>query len=215
MNGKRIGIVNYGMGNLKSVYNALKFLGYEALICDHGQELASVEGIVLPGVGAFGQAMKNLAERELKHRLTEEVIEKKKPFLGICLGMQLIAEESVEGGRHEGLGWLSGKVINLTPEGKLPVPHVGWNSVDMIKTRPLFQNIQNGRDYYFDHSYEFKCPEEYVTATCHYGGEVVAAIQKDNILATQFHPEKSQVNGLRVLRNFLNYVESTKGYQGC
>jgi len=131
----------------------------------------------------------------------------KKPFLGICLGMQLIAKDSVELGYATGLGWIDGHVLKLEPEGSHPVPHVGWNDVQHSPDTPLFGQIQAGAHFFFDHSYHLQCQPELITATCDYGGKWTAGIQQENILAVQFHPEKSQRSGLRLLRNFLKFVD--------
>ena len=204
---KSIVIINYGMGNLRSVGNAISMLGYSPLISDRKDVIASCDAYVLPGVGAFGEAVRNLNNLGLIDVLNEQVIFNRKPFLGICLGLQLLAKDSDEMGFHTGLGWIDGHVTRISSHVK--VPHVGWNDVRIKNPVPLFQNINKGTHYYFDHTYRLECNPEFVSATCDYGEDLVAGVQKDNIFATQFHPEKSQVRGLQLLRNYLNYVETT------
>ena len=206
---KTVVIVNYGMGNLRSVSNALGVLGYSPLISDDAEVIADADAYIVPGVGAFGEAMRNLSGLDLIGPLREQVLENQKPFLGICLGMQLLAEDSDEMGFHKGLGWIEGHVTRITADVR--VPHVGWNDVAVKNGQPLFLNIESEPNYYFDHTYKLDCDPGVVSATCVYGGELTAAVQKGNIFATQFHPEKSQVMGLRLLRNFLNFVESSGG----
>lgn len=197
-------IVNYGMGNIGSVVNAFKALGETCVVSQTPADLASASRIVLPGVGAFHAAMDNLRAQGYDDAMTEQVVHRKKPFLGICLGMQLLAQDSQELGYSTGLGWVEGHVVKLEPEGGQPVPHVGWNDLQLRRDTPLFDSLGTQANFFFDHSFHLQCAPELVTATCAYGGECVAAIQHENILAVQFHPEKSQRNGLRMLRNFLN-----------
>lgn len=204
----RILIVDYGMGNLGSVHNALKFLGYDSIISNTLEECQQADAYILPGVGAFGEAMENLNALQLSSVLTEQVIEKKKPFLGICLGMQLIAQSSTEMGFSQGLGWLEGEVVMLEKNADHRLPHVGWDDLQVPKESILFQGISSQACYYFDHTFQLCCPEEWIIATCNYGQRVTAAIHHENIFATQFHPEKSQLNGLRIIKNYLNYVMS-------
>ncbi|MBL7714991.1 MAG: imidazole glycerol phosphate synthase subunit HisH [Bdellovibrionales bacterium] len=217
----RVVIVDYKMGNLQSVANAFRFLGCEASIVDNPSDLASemknsgpngpVKGLVLPGVGAFGMAMQNLRSQGMIEPLNEWVLDRKFPLLGICLGMQLLADRSDELGNHEGLGWIPGHVKKLDPKNDLRIPHVGWNTATIVKQDPLFQKSDPKPCYYFVHSFHFECAPENVAATCDYGTPFVAAVQKDSIFATQFHPEKSQTHGLRILRNFLNFAEGKVG----
>jgi glutamine amidotransferase len=207
---KKIMIVDYGMGNLESVGNALSFLGYSPFISSDPDNIAAADGYILPGVGAFAIAMKNLEERGLIDALQEGVIARGKPILGICLGMQLIAESSSEMGLHAGLGWMKAKVVQIDGGAKLKVPHVGWNDIQILKHDLLFKNLPGHAHFYFDHSYHFICDDNDVAARCDYGIPLVAAIQRGNIFATQFHPEKSQTAGLKLLRNFLNYAEESR-----
>ncbi len=205
---KKIMIINIDMGNVGSVAHALDYLGSEYSISNNKTDLERSDGLIFPGVGAFSSAMENLKRFDLLHTLEEQVLVKKKPFFGICLGMQLLAQDSTEGGSHKGLGWIAGHVTVLQPEGSLCVPHVGWNNVKVDHNSSFFKQIDGNSHFYFDHSYHIECDEDVVVATCEYGGACVTAIHKENIFATQFHPEKSQRNGLKVLRNFLNFVES-------
>lgn len=205
-----IAIVDYGMGNIGSVANALERLGVTARICSEPGELARARAYILPGVGAFHAAMDNLRARGLDRALTTEVVEGKKPFLGICLGMQLLAKDSVELGLSSGLGWIDGHVLKLEPTDHRPVPHVGWNDVQARIAHPLLERVETGANFFFDHSFHLSCPAALVLATSEYGGQWTAAVQQDNILGVQFHPEKSQRNGLRLLRNFLCFVEARR-----
>ena len=202
-----IGIVDYGMGNLLSVYNALEMLGAEAKICQHPEDLNSVERIILPGVGAFRDCITNLVERFFVEALDEATLNEGKPTMGICLGMQAMAHRSLEGGEYKGLGWFNADVIRLQPsDTSLRIPQVGWNDVSYRQDSVFFAGLPPTPDFYFVHSYYMKCEDESdVDATCEYGGAVTAAVQKNNIFATQFHPEKSQDYGLRILENFLNW----------
>lgn len=207
MNDKNIAIIDYGMGNIGSVFNSLTMLGAKAFISSNAKELKAADAYIFPGVGAFPQAMQNLEKLDLLHFLDEQIQKEQKPFFGICLGMQLLAEDSVEQVFTKGLNWISGHVVALKANDKHSVPHVGWNNLKINENRELFNRISKEPHFYFDHSYRFVCDEpDVVIATCAYGLEVAAALQKGHIFATQFHPEKSQRNGLKLLRNYLNYV---------
>lgn len=211
MSGKKIVILDYDMGNTLSISNALKKLGYESIISSDKDEIDTADGIILPGVGAFKEAMNSLKQKDLIDVLNINIIQKKKPILGICLGMQLMAKSSQEMGHTEGLGWIEAEVkaINI-PD--IRVPHVGWNSIEIIKEKPLFNDLKSDIHFYFDHSFHFICDKQYVSSYTLYKELIVASVQKENIFATQFHPEKSQTMGLKLLRNFLNYIEE---YQPC
>ena len=190
-----IAIIDYGLGNLTSVKNALDFLGIESEITNNIQKIEKADKIILPGVGAFGYGLENLKKLGLIEVLNKEVIKNKKPFLGICLGMQLICKKSYEEGEFQGLGWIEAEVIrfNLKNE-KLLVPHVGWNDVRYNNTEQTF---------YFVHSYYLDIADKsIVVGWCNYGFDFPAIIQKENIFAVQFHPEKSQTEGLEILRKF-------------
>ena len=205
----RIAIVDYGMGNLASVRNAFAFLGVSAVATSAPADLAAVDAFVLPGVGAFGEAMANLNRLDLVAPLTEEVRGAGKPFLGICLGMQLLAEESFELGRHRGLGWISGAVRHLPKGGDRRIPHVGWSGLRFGENDPLFARIPKDGCFYFDHTYYLE-QGPYTIGDVNYGVPFTAVLRIDNIFATQFHPEKSQRNGLKLLRNFTNYCLTRK-----
>lgn len=207
---KKIAIIDYGMGNVQSVANALEFLGYSSVITDDHSVLKGCDAYILPGVGAFAEAMNNLQERHLISLLDTEVIQKGKPILGICLGMQLFLQSSEEMGLHKGLGWIEGKVVAMIPESHVRVPHVGWNDIIAKEDASLFTGVSKDAHFYFDHSYHVVCNEQYVSAKCLYGSyELTAALHYNNLFATQFHPEKSQTKGLKLLRNFLNFVEES------
>jgi len=203
---KSVLIVDYGMGNMRSVWNALKFLGARPKIGSNPEEIKKSDAIVLPGVGAFGEAMKNLRAQNLVDPLRNLVLGEGKPFLGICLGLQLLAEDSEELGHHSGLSWIKGSVKGLPPCKGHHVPHVGWNVVKQEKDSILFKNLPSRSSFYFDHSFYLGSKAEIVKGRVEVGKPVVASIESGNIFATQFHPEKSQVSGLRLLRNFLNFI---------
>lgn len=209
--GPSIVIIDYGMGNVRSVQCALSRLGCEAEITFDPAKIAAADGLILPGVGAFGKAMENLEERNLISTLDREVIDKDKPILGICLGMQLFAESSTEMGMHEGLGWIPGSVNLIdTAEHQLPVPHVGWNNIESTQVSgTMFNRIEDGAHFYFDHSYHLETDDAYVSSTCAYGTALTAGVCRGNIWGAQFHPEKSQTAGLKLLRNYLNFVAAS------
>jgi glutamine amidotransferase len=200
-----IAVVDYGMGNLYSVRNALAMVGADVVVTREAAALREAERIVLPGVGAFGECVKNLRASGLVSTLEDEVRNKKKPMLGICVGMQVLADEGHEMGVHSGLGWVPGTVERFDVEkAGLNVPHVGWNEVLFTAGCPLFRGVRPGATFYFVHSYCFVPRDDScVAARCEYGGAFTAALQCGNVFATQFHPEKSQQNGLAVLENFL------------
>jgi glutamine amidotransferase len=202
-----IGLVDYGMGNLLSVYHALEMVGASTQICQQPEEITGMERLILPGVGAFRDCIASLKARGFVEALEECVLRQGKPIFGICLGMQAMARRSFEGGEYEGLGWLEADVVRLQPnDPKLRVPQVGWNEVTYRPNHPIFQGLSLTPDFYFVHSYYIKCDDERnVAATCDYGSMVTAAVWQNNIFATQFHPEKSQDHGLRVLENFLKW----------
>jgi glutamine amidotransferase len=199
-----IAVVDYGMGNVRSVERALHALRAEAVITRDPEVLRAAERIVLPGVGAFGVAMERLRALGLVAVLDELVLERRVPALGVCLGMQLVCTESFEHGEHEGLGWIPASVRRLQPgEQNLRVPHIGWNDVT---ARPGASLFEGGGVYYFVHSF-YVDPEDDadVAATCRYGVEFAAALEHENVVATQFHPEKSQRDGLALLERFISW----------
>lgn len=200
-----IGLVDYGMGNIQSVKNALGKLGNTVKIVQSPSDLDNCHSLILPGVGAFGKAMDNLISAKMVDPLREKVISKKTPILGICLGMQLMVEASEERGQHEGLGFIPGVVKKISVSRDFRLPHIGWNSVDVKIQDPLFSQSESGNDFYFVHSFQVETKSEYCTATTNYNGTVTAAIQKEHIFGVQFHPEKSQSKGLRLLQSFVEY----------
>lgn len=201
-------IIDYKVGNHLSVANALKRLGYSFRISNKKEDIKEANALILPGVGAFGEAMKNLQALDIIDDLSKEVLDQKKPILGICLGMQLLAENSEEKGFHEGLGWIEGEIKKIQPSSSFKVPNVGWNSLDILKTEPLFTRADNNSHYYFDHSYGFVCQDIYISAKISHNQKFAAAVQKENIFGVQFHPEKSQNCGLKLIRSFFNYLEN-------
>ena len=198
-----LAIIDYGVGNLFSLQCSLKKIGVDAVVTNDPQTIKNADRIILPGVGAFGDASKKLYESGLVELITEQA-NSGKPFLGICLGMQLLFEKGYEYGEHKGLGFLKGNVISL--EGKvdksLQIPHMGWNALDFQKESPLFKYINNGDFVYFVHSYYATDCEDSVIATSEYSIPVTAAVGKVNIFGCQFHPEKSGDVGLNILKAF-------------
>jgi glutamine amidotransferase len=203
---RKVLVIDYGMGNVRSVSNALSAIGCEPIVSSNPSDALRADGFVLPGVGAYGEAMRNLKASGMADALSHEVLTRGKPILGVCLGMQLLGESSEEGGFHEGLGWIPAKVTALPQERDLRVPHMGWNDVAIVKPDPLFSGTAESRTYYFAHSYVFSCAPELVSATFDYGGTNVAAFQRDNIFGTQFHPERSSEAGSALLRNFASRI---------
>ncbi len=196
-----VAIIYYGMGNVLSVQKALNAIKVDSIISDNAEEIAKCSHIILPGVGSFKKAMENLHAKNLVAVLQKEVKENKKPFLGICLGMQLLAEKGFEDEETKGLGFIEGSV-HAIPDNNLPTTHIGWNNIS-IKNKKYFSNIQDN-NFYFVHSFCLHATNESdVAATVEYGSELTAAVQRDNVFGTQFHPEKSQVEGIEVLKNFL------------
>lgn len=207
MNKLTIVIIDYGIGNTHSVSNAIKYLGYKnIIISDDEKKIQKADALILPGVGAFEECISNLKNRKLDIILNEAVIITKKPILGICVGMQLLATCSEENGLHNGLDWIKGAVKKIIVPKPLAVPHVGWNDVITMNENILFnRNIENS-NFYFDHSYHFVCDEKYIAGYCDYGTRITAAVQRENIFGVQFHPEKSQTNGLKLFRSFFNSI---------
>lgn len=197
-----IAIIDYDAGNIKSVEKALQYLGEEAVITRDAGEILMADKVVLPGVGAFGDAMEKLNRYGLVP-VIHEVVEKGIPFLGICLGLQLMFESSEEAPGVEGLGLLKGKIVRI-PEGDgLKVPHMGWNSLSFPKEGRLFAGIPENSYVYFVHSYYLQAEEDIVTATAEYGVTIHVSVEKGNVFACQFHPEKSSHTGLTILKNFV------------
>ena len=199
-----IGVLNIGMGNLRSVENAVHQLGFDPVVVEHQDSFDNLTHLILPGVGNFSAAMPEIGARQLKQPIVDFVASGR-PLLGTCLGMQLLMGMSDEGGIHAGLGLIAGKVGRLQGEG-LRVPHVGWNILNMTRPHAIFQGIKKGRDFYFVHSYAAVCAQdEDLLASTEYGGPVTAVVGRGNVVGVQFHPEKSQVNGLRLIENFCNW----------
>jgi imidazole glycerol-phosphate synthase subunit HisH len=199
-----VALVDYGMANIDSVRRALEECGAEVHVTDRPEELRRADRIVLPGVGAFPDAMTNLRARGLDQALTDEVVRSGAPFLGICLGMQLIAGFGHEGTPTEGLGWIDAEVVRLQPADSERIPHVGWNEVDAGPSSRALQAVPPGADFYFVHSYHVVCEDgDDVAATTPYCGRFASVVEHDNIWAVQFHPEKSQRHGFTLLKNFL------------
>jgi len=209
-----IAIVNYKMGNLQSIANAIKILGAEAEIAEKPEDLEKAEGIIIPGVGAFKDGMENLRKAGFIEALNNEVLEKKKPFLGICLGMQLIAKKSFEYGEHKGLGWVDFNVCRIEPSSpSFRIPHMGWNNLELRGDGgKLFKGIKEPAVVYFVHSYHLtplsEADENAITSTCYHGAAITASLEKENIFGTQFHPEKSQNTGLTMLKNFIDLTKA-------
>lgn len=202
-----IAVVDYGMGNIHSVSKAFEAAGVQVRITNSPRDLELAERIVLPGQGAFGDCVAALLASGAVDALREEVLVKGKPFFGICLGLQVLADVGFEGGEHKGLGWVHGRVDRLRPVAvSARVPHIGWNDLDVRISSPMFRGLRGVPIVYFDHSYAFEPRDaSVVAAACDHGGDFVAAIQRDNLFATQFHPEKSQQVGTRMIENFLKW----------
>ena len=199
-------IIDYGAGNLQSVEKALRHIGCGCFVTADPAELRQARAAVLPGVGAFGDAMKSLRARGLEEPI-RAFIASGKPFLGICLGLQLLFESSEESPGVAGLGLLKGKILRLPAGSGLKIPHIGWNSLTIRKPGGLFAGVEGEPYVYFVHSYYLQAEEDVVGATAEYGATIHAAVQKDNLLACQFHPEKSGEVGLKLLRNFKAMAE--------
>lgn len=202
-----IAIIDYGMGNLRSVQKGLEFVGTRAEVTRDPQRIASASGVVLPGVGAFHACMENLKRFGLVEPV-QEFVQQRRPFLGICLGFQLLFSESEEFGRQKGLDIFPGRVVGFRPQNGLNVPHMGWNRIEKKKDSPFLEGISDGDYVYFVHSYYVDPEEESLVATTtSYGDTFVSSIATDHLFACQFHPEKSQEIGLRILGNFARFVK--------
>ena len=198
-----VAIIDYGLGNLASVKKALDFLNIENVITSNLTEIKQSSFIILPGVGSFKQGVENLIKKDLINTLSDEVITNKKPFLGICLGMQLIFEKGYEPNECKGLGWISGEVIKINNDKNLKIPHLGWNATRTTEEKVYRDQLDN--NFYFIHSYHVKPKNKNViNSYVHYGEDIVASIKHKNIFATQFHPEKSQSAGLDLLKTFFS-----------
>ena len=203
LNKTKICLIDYGSGNIKSVYNVLKHLGHNALISNDKNDIKNCSHLILPGVGSFGSAMDKIATKVPIDCLENAVLNNGKPFLGICVGMQVLADEGNEFSKFKGLGWIGG-TVNKLKSGELTVPHVGWNDIDIKNNSPIFDKLKDHKDFYFLHSYAFDVADSrHILAVTDYGEKFVSAVQKDNICGVQFHPEKSQRAGQLILNNFM------------
>jgi imidazole glycerol-phosphate synthase subunit HisH len=202
-----IAIIDYGMGNLGSIKRKMDRIGARSIITSNEQEIKISDKIILPGVGHFAKAVSEIKNRDLWDFLSEQVLVEKKPILGICLGMQLMALRSEEGNR-EGFGWLDAKVIRFKVSDNIryKIPQVGWNTISLLKDSPLFEGISRNSEFYFVHSYHIQCNNltDILTETV-YDHDFTSAVQKENIFGVQFHPEKSHNEGEMLLRNFVNF----------
>jgi glutamine amidotransferase len=198
-----IAIVDYGVGNLFSIQSSLKKIGFESKISNNKNDILNADSIILPGVGAFGDAINKLKECQLDD-VIKQAVKENKPLLGICLGMQLLFDKSYEYGEYKGLGLIEGEVCSLEKVTKnLKIPHIGWNSLNFKnKDSKLLKYIKEGDYAYFVHSYYANCPQKYITATAEYGIDVTAIVENNNVYGTQFHPEKSGEVGLKILKAF-------------
>jgi glutamine amidotransferase len=203
----RIVIIDYGMGNLRNVQKGLEWVGFEAKVTRSKKEIEGALAIVLPGVGAFKDCMENLKRYGLIEPLLQS-IGKGKPYLGICLGFQILFSESEEFGFQKGLDLIKGKVVKFVPDPEHKVPHMGWNTVEIERETPMLQGIESGDFFYFVHSY-YAIPDEteWISTFTTYGERFVSSIWRENIFATQFHPEKSQKKGLKILENFARSIQ--------
>jgi len=196
-----ITILDYNMGNLGSIYNMLKKIGFKSIITNDKEKIWQASKIILPGVGSFDHAMKNLKELDMISILDEKAVGQKTPILGICLGLQIMAKSSSEG-KLSGLGWIDAHVEKF-PSSDLPIPHMGWNYIYVKKENPLIRNLDENARFYFVHSYYFSCnKKEDVLSESLYGITFTSSIARENIFGVQFHPEKSHKYGMNVLQNF-------------
>ena len=201
MKNAKVCILDYGSGNVASVYNLIKRLGYDISVSNKPTDIKKSSHLILPGVGAFGASIEKIKSNISIDLLHEEVQVKKKPFLGICVGMQVLAEKGLEFGEYDGLGWIEGVVEKLSAK---VLPHVGWNNIEIKKNSSIFKNIKNASDFYFVNSYALKVKDSnFIIAETTYENKFCSAVQKENIFGVQFHPEKSQKMGQLIIDNFL------------
>lgn len=207
MKKNKITIVDYGVGNVLSIQNSIRKLNScQIKVSSKEEDIKSADGIILPGVGAFDSCMMNFTKNGLCDCVREEVQVRGKPILGICVGMQILADFSEENGYHYGLGWIPGCVKKLNLPEHISVPHVGWNNLNIHRNYNLFSENSGSPHFYFDHSYYFSCEEKFKLASCDYGIQITSAVARENIFGVQFHPEKSAIAGLRLFKGFLKMV---------
>ena len=201
---KKICILDYGSGNVKSVFNILRFLNFNVKISNNKVDIKDSSHIILPGVGAFETSMKKIQEN-IPIDILETTVKQGKPFLGICVGMQVLANIGYEFGEHQGLGWINGKIIKHNSID-FPLPHIGWNSIEIVNDSPLLYDIKDKEDFYFVHSFKYELENNNnLISKTNYGDFFPSIIQKENIFGVQFHPEKSQDAGQTLFNNFLNF----------
>ena len=199
---KNILVINIGIGNIQSVVNSINYLGYSCTVGNSVEHIRNAKIIILPGVGAFGEAVAQLNNLEIINILRHKLQEIDVYFLGICLGMQLLFDKSFEHGEHEGLGLIKGTVERMSFSSR--IPHVGWNNINIKTSSMLFNHMTECKDFYFDHSYRAICNPKNVSSEVTYDGEnIVSSVEKGNIFGVQFHPEKSQFLGIKLIENFL------------
>ena len=204
---KKITIIDYGMGNILSIQNAINFLGYKSLLSNEPKIIEKSDVLILPGVGSFNEAMKRLNKLKLVEAIKKNIFHNNGKILGICLGMQLLAKNGIENGKIKGIGLINGSVLSLKSKTNKVLPHIGFNKIIDNPDSKLFNGIKKDKYFYFVHSYYFEPKSEdlnFKYSYCNYGKKFIFSFEKDNIFGTQFHPEKSQKNGLTLLNNFLN-----------
>lgn len=202
-----IAVIDYGAGNIQSVVKALKFIGCDCIVTNKKEELLKADGAIMPGVGSFGDSMDSMIKTGAKDAVLE-FIERERPFLGICLGLQLLFPKSEESPNAKGLGLLDGTITKIPADAGLKIPHMGWNSLKILKHDGIFKGIEGEPYVYFVHSYFLTAQDQsIVSAQTEYGVKIDASVRKDNIFATQFHPEKSGKVGLQILQNFIDITK--------
>lgn len=208
----KVGVINYGMGNLGSVVKAVEDIGFTCKILNQPEQLGECSKVILPGVGSFFDGMARLKEDGWDNKLQHYILEDRNALLGICLGMQMLASYGEEGGGHDGLGLISGRVERFDKMGcNERIPHVGWNEIEEKHSDSLFVKIPTKTDFYFVHSFIFNCEKpENITSTCLYGINFPSSVRNKNVMGVQFHPEKSSKAGRQLLRNFLEHSEWSK-----
>lgn len=202
----KVCILDYGSGNVKSVFNMISTLTDDVTISNNTSDIKNASHLILPGVGAFGASMKKINENIPVDELANEVLNTKKPFLGICVGMQVLAEKGLEFGEHKGFGWINGTVEKLSVPENLSLPHIGWNDINIKKQNNILLNhFTDHQDFYFVHSFAISgTDDEYIVSDTEYGTNFISVVNKENIFGVQFHPEKSQKAGKVLIENFLN-----------